>query len=136
MVSLGDLPYRQWPRRNEEDADLFGHQLDADLNWFGTNQGLIMRRRTSIASSSAGSEDDDSDSDSEPANDYELRLGGTAAAPLPQHVQAHIDDQADQIVQLECDNEKLSYENINLKEVLSRMPAGSGWSFVQLTLRV
>lgn len=119
-------------RRRRLSDGVFGRGLD----YFGTNQGLILRSDVT-SSSSAGSEADDSNSDSEPAQDCELRLASPAAAALPHHVQAHIDGQAGQIAQLEVDNAKLSDENINLKEVpiraINGLPRGT---LVRLTLRM
>lgn len=119
-------------RRRRLSDGVFGSGLD----YFGTNQGLVLRSDVT-SSSSAGSEADDSNSDSEPAQDCELRLASTAAAVLPQHVQTHIDDQADHIAQLEVDNAKLSDENINLKEVpscnIKGLPRGT---LVRFTLRL
>ena len=119
-------------RRRRLSDGPFGSGLD----YFGTNQGLILRSDVT-SSSSAGSEADDSNSDSEPAQDCELQLASTAAASLPQHVQAHMNDQADHIAQLEVDNAKLADENINLKEVsfcdINHLPRGT---LVRFTLRI
>ncbi len=123
-------------RRRRPSQDPENILLGADLDFFGTNQGLILRRSVSL-SSSTGSDADDSGSDSEPANDYELRLDQQASAgPAASHVQAQIHDQAGHIAQLEVDNARLADENINLKEVLHLEVPATIAAWVKLTLRV
>ena len=118
-------------RRDSQDPD--NALLGAGLDFFGTNQGLILRRSASL-SSSTGSDADNSGSDSEPANDCELRLGGDPTATLPSHVQAHMDGQAGQIAQLEVDNARLADENINLREVQPSCRT-KRISYIRFTLR-
>lgn len=90
----------------DEDAAALGAQLD----FFGTNEGLITKRDSPAFSSDNESESDGNESEPEDLHGFQLQIDDDEAdRTIPRHIKARLEEQTSYIATLE-------EENLNLRE--------------------